>query len=66
MVGADGQELRFVVGGRSHVDKDELPVEALFRAVGPPTLTLITCGGAFDRAARHYDDNIVVQAAPAT
>jgi hypothetical protein len=28
-------------------------------------LTLITCGGAFDRGARHYTDNIVVRAAPA-
>lgn len=66
VVGPDGHELRFVVDGRLQVDKEELPVEELFRSAGPPTLTLITCGGSFDRSARHYDDNIVVRAAPAT
>ena len=66
VVGPDGHELRFVVDGRAQINKDELPVEELFRSAGPPTLTLITCGGSFDRSARHYDDNIVVRAAPAT
>ena len=66
VVGPDGHELRFVVDGRTQVDKDELPVEELFRSAGPPTLTLITCGGSFDRSARHYEDNIVVRAAPVT
>jgi sortase (surface protein transpeptidase) len=66
VVGSDGHELRFVVDGRTQVDKDELPVEELFRSAGAPTLTLITCGGSFDRSARHYEDNIVVRAVPAT
>jgi sortase (surface protein transpeptidase) len=60
----DGRELRFVVDQRFQVDKDELPGEELFRAGGEPTLTLITCGGAFDRSVRSYRDNIVVRAAP--
>lgn len=55
---------RFVVDTRLQVDKDELPIEELFRPTGDPTLTLITCGGAFDSGARHYEDNIVVRAAP--
>lgn len=56
---------RFTVDARLQVDKDELPIEELFRPVGDPKLTLITCGGAFDQGARHYEDNIVVRATPA-
>jgi hypothetical protein len=54
-----------VVDTRFQVDKDELPAEELFRTGGPPTLTLITCGGAFDRSIRHYRDNIILRARPA-
>ena len=64
VVGPDGRELRFVVGERAQVDKQDLPVTELFRTGGPPALTLITCGGSFDRSARHYEDNIVVRADP--
>ncbi len=49
---------------RLQVDKDELPTQELFRVTGTPTLTLITCGGSFDRSVRHYEDNIVVRAVP--
>lgn len=49
---------------RWQVDKDLLPIDELFRRDGEPVLTLITCGGAFDRSARSYDDNIVVRALP--
>jgi sortase (surface protein transpeptidase) len=61
----EGTTLRFVVDTRFQVDKDELPGPELFRSTGAPTLTLITCGGGFDRSARSYEDNIVVRAAPA-
>jgi sortase (surface protein transpeptidase) len=56
---------RYVVTERYQVDKDELPIEQIFVADGPPGLTLITCGGAFDSGARSYNDNIVVRAVPA-
>jgi LPXTG-site transpeptidase (sortase) family protein len=56
---------RFVVTERFQVDKDELPAADLFRRDGDPVLTLITCGGAFDRRARSYEDNIVIRAVPA-
>jgi len=36
---------------------------ALFRAIGPARLVLITCGGPFNSVARSYQDNIVVFAA---
>lgn len=66
VVGPDGTPQRFVVDTRLQVDKRELPTEELFRSNGPPTLTLITCGGSFDSGARHYRDNIVVRARPTT
>jgi sortase (surface protein transpeptidase) len=56
---------RFVVTERFQVDKDELPVEELFRTDGPAVLTLVTCGGAFDTGSLRYSDNIVVRAVPA-
>ena len=65
VVGRDGQERRFVVDERTQVGKQQLPVQELFRSGGPPVLTLITCGGSFDRSSRHYEDNIVVRALPA-
>lgn len=42
--------------------KHTLPA-ALFTPEGPPSLALITCGGPFDPATRHYRDNIVIYAA---
>lgn len=40
-----------------------LPDE-LLAAAGPHRLVLITCGGAFDRRTRHYEDNVVLLADP--
>jgi hypothetical protein len=58
----EGTVHRFVVTERFQVGKADLPVEELFRTGGGPTLTLITCGGAFDPDERRYRDNIVVRA----
>jgi sortase (surface protein transpeptidase) len=60
----DGSERPFRVVARTVYDKDELPTDVLFAKDGPPALTLITCGGAFSRADRHYDSNVVVYAVP--
>lgn len=62
--GADGRELRYVVAARREYRKADLPAD-LFTRDGPPGLVLITCGGAFDRATGHYEDNVVVHAVPA-
>ncbi|MFN7150716.1 MAG: class F sortase [Microthrixaceae bacterium] len=59
-----GVRRRFVVVERYQVDKDQLPIEQIFVAGGEPGLTLITCGGTFDRDVRSYRDNIVVRAVP--
>ncbi len=44
--------------------KGDLDVEELFTRVGPARLHLVTCGGAFDAATGHYEDNVVVVAEP--
>ncbi|UDY38058.1 class F sortase [Dermatobacter hominis] len=59
-----GTAHRYVVRERFQVSKEQLPRGELFRTGGPPVLTLITCGGEFDRDRRHYDDNIVIRAEP--
>jgi sortase (surface protein transpeptidase) len=57
-----GKPHRFSVTERFQIDKDELPGPELFRADGRPVLTLITCGGSFNRKLRRYTDNIVIRA----
>jgi LPXTG-site transpeptidase (sortase) family protein len=61
---ADGTTLRYGVRTVEEIGKDELPVERLFDRSGPPRLTLVTCGGAFDPVAREYQNNVVVTAEP--
>ncbi|QSB17441.1 class F sortase [Natronosporangium hydrolyticum] len=59
-----GSEHAFTVIGREVHAKHELPAHSFARD-GPPRLTLITCGGRFDRESREYHDNVVVTAVPA-
>jgi hypothetical protein len=62
----DGSEQQWRVVARTRYPKDELPIEELFVWGGDEQrLVLITCGGDFDRATRHYTDNVVVHAVPA-
>ena len=49
---------------RIQLAKEQVPMEQLFRTGGDPVLTLVTCGGAFDRSERSYADNIIVWATP--
>ena len=62
---ADGTIARFAVTDTLEAAKDAFPTEAVYGPTPGPTLRLITCTGAFDRAARHYLSNLVVYAAPA-
>jgi hypothetical protein len=52
-----------VTGPAEVTDKATLP-STLFATTGPPLLALVTCGGPFDSATGHYEDNIIVWAAP--
>lgn len=60
----NGSTRQFQVAGRRELAKQSLPAH-LFSRQGGPMLTLITCGGPFDPATRHYRDNVVIVAAPA-
>jgi hypothetical protein len=40
--------------------KDQFPTTQVYGDVDTPQLRLITCGGAFNSAARSYRDNIIV------
>lgn len=44
------------------LDKEELDPAALFDRQGSPRLHLVSCGGDYDRARRHYAANVVVTA----
>jgi sortase (surface protein transpeptidase) len=59
-----GDEVRFVVRDREQTDKDELPADRIWPVTDDVLLTLITCGGEFDRSTGHYRDNIVVYTEP--
>ncbi len=59
---AGGPEHWAVDGVRTYL-KGHVPA-VLFTGAGP-RLVIITCGGPFDWATHHYDDNVVVYASPA-
>lgn len=59
----DGEGYTFEVRHVERHAKRALPTDELFTRNGSPVLTLITCGGRFDRSTGHYADNVVVRAA---
>lgn len=56
----DGRRVRHVVERVEQHPKDAFPTFEVFGADGEGALRLVTCGGAFDRDERSYDDNVVV------
>ncbi|HEU5472339.1 MAG TPA: class F sortase [Actinophytocola sp.] len=52
----------FAVTAKEQAAKTELPAGRIWNTTGTPVLRLITCGGAFDRAAGSYRDNVIVYA----
>jgi sortase (surface protein transpeptidase) len=59
---ADGSLVRFRVDSVERYPKRAFPADAVYGDLDHPGLRLITCGGAFDHAARSYEDNVVVYA----
>lgn len=57
---ADGQVAVFRVDEIGRYPKADFPTQLVYGDTESPALRLITCGGAFDAAAGHYLDNIVV------
>ena len=60
----EGIELPYKVVSRESIRKKSLPYEELFAVDGDPRLTLISCGGYYDRNNGGYQDNVVVTAVP--
>ena len=60
----DGTTSEFEIVELAQYDKEELPVERVFAKTGDPVLTLVTCGGDFNRSLRSYEDNVVAYAVP--
>ena len=60
---SDGRTVHFSVIAVALYPKDRFPTEAVYGPTSGPELRLVTCGGTFDRSARSYDDNVVVDAA---
>jgi hypothetical protein len=60
-----GDAVTFRIVDQERVPKDELPGDRIWPVTDEPLLTLVTCGGEFDRAVRHYRDNVLVYAVPA-
>jgi LPXTG-site transpeptidase (sortase) family protein len=60
----DGSTGEFEIVELAQYDKEELPKERVFSKTGDPVLTLITCGGDFNRSLRSYEDNVVAYAVP--
>jgi sortase (surface protein transpeptidase) len=59
---ADGTLVEFRVTLVQQYLKDHFPTADVYGPVPDPELRLITCGGAFDYATRHYLSDIVVYA----
>jgi hypothetical protein len=62
--GAGGETAVYVVTARRQYPKSSLPRTEVFGQGTTPRLVLLTCGGRFDPATRHYEDNVVVYATP--
>jgi LPXTG-site transpeptidase (sortase) family protein len=59
-----GRTLTYRVVSVQTMLKQNLPTD-IFSLDGKPRLVIVTCGGPFDPAIRHYRDNVVVTAVPA-
>jgi hypothetical protein len=60
----DGSESDYLVVERAQYDKTALPFDRVFARSGAPMVTLVSCGGDFQRSLSSYQDNIVAYAVP--
>jgi sortase (surface protein transpeptidase) len=61
---ADGSTVAFRVVDVQEVAKAAFPTQLVYGPTLQPSLRLVTCGGAFDRTAGSYRDNVIVSADP--
>lgn len=57
---ADSSTAVFVVDAVHRYAKKDFPTQLVYGDIDHAGLRILTCGGAFDRTTRHYEDNIVV------
>ena len=62
IVDEKGAAHEYRVTAVERIDKDEVPLDRVFTAVGAPHLVLVTCGGDFDPSTRTYLHNYIVTA----
>ncbi|MDT7724995.1 MAG: hypothetical protein QOI21_1571 [Actinomycetota bacterium] len=55
----DGTTAVFTIYRVDHYPKSSFPTDKVYGDTTEPEIRLITCGGAFDQAARQYTDNVV-------
>lgn len=60
----DGTTVVYSVDDVVRVSKDAFPTQEVYGPRPGPVLRLLTCGGAFDEATGHYEDNVIVFASP--
>jgi len=60
-----GNTVTYRIVERRFYAKQGLPWATFFTDHGPPRLTVITCGGAYDPNHGGYQDNLIVTATPA-
>lgn len=63
VVGSNGQATTWRISSPPVVLPKQVVAHMVWPTSGPPTITIVTCGGPFDRASGHYADNVVVNAA---
>ncbi|MGH2458587.1 MAG: sortase domain-containing protein [Chloroflexota bacterium] len=57
-----GGARHFVVDGSGTYPSGAAPISSIFSWSGPPRLSVITCGGVFDRSVHAYDHRLIVYA----
>lgn len=59
---SDGSISHFEVTKSETYANADFPARRVYRVTGRPSITLVTCGGAYDRARGGYQANVVVYA----
>jgi sortase (surface protein transpeptidase) len=60
VVRAGGSRVAFTVQRVEQYPKRRFPTAEVYYPTLEPMLRLVTCGGAFESATRHYTDNVIV------
>lgn len=59
-----GERISYRVVAREVLEKQAVPLEEIFARSGDRRLTVISCGGVYDRSRGGYQSNVVVTAVP--